>query len=227
MTHVLYVLKRYPRLSETFVVREISQLESAGATVSIDALLSAESGLQHPEVASVRAAVRYIPRHPRLRSVSVRSAHLRVGLRRPSAWIGCALHARRYGTWRRFVQAGLVADRVRREGITHVHAHFATAACEVAQAAAAMAGVPFTVTAHAKDIFHADNMPHLARRVAGAASVVTVSEFNVEHLRQAVPQTPVRFIANGMAAADLHGPAAGPGALRRPTGGQERDRHLA
>jgi colanic acid/amylovoran biosynthesis glycosyltransferase len=207
MTHVLYVLKRYPRLSETFVVREISQLEATGATVSIDALLPAESGLQHPEVASVRAAVRYVPRHPRLRSASALCAHLRVGARRPLAWIGCALHARRYDTWRRFVQAGLVADRVRREGITHVHAHFATAACEVAQAAAAMAGVPFTVTAHAKDIFHTDNSAHLARRVAGAASVVTVSEFNVEHLRQTVPQTPVRFIANGMAAADMHGPA--------------------
>ena len=89
-----------------------------------------------------------------------------------------------------------------------MHAHFATAACEVAQAAAAMAGVPFTVTAHAKDIFHTDNVAHLARRVAGAASVVTVSEFNVEHLRQTVPKTPVRFIANGVAAADMHGPAA-------------------
>jgi colanic acid/amylovoran biosynthesis glycosyltransferase len=207
MTHVLYVLKRYPRLSETFVVREICQLEAAGATVSIDALLPAESGLQHPEVASVRAVVRYIARHPRLRSASVAHVHLRVGVRRPSAWIGCALRARRDGTWRRFVQAGFVADRVRREGITHVHAHFATAACEVAQAAAALAGVPFTVTAHAKDIFHTDNIPHLARRVAGAASVVTVSEFNVAHLRQTVPNTPVRFIANGMAAASMHGPA--------------------
>ncbi len=206
MTHVLYVLKRYPRLSETFVVREIRQLEAAGATVSIDALLPAESGLQHPEVASVRAAVRYIPRHPRLRSASVLFAHVRVGVRRPSAWIACALQARRYGTWRRFVQAGLVADRVRREGISHVHAHFATAACEVAQAAAAMSGVPFTVTAHAKDIFHTDNIAHLARRVAGAASVVTVSEFNVEHLGQTVPNTRVRFIANGMAAAEMHGP---------------------
>jgi colanic acid/amylovoran biosynthesis glycosyltransferase len=207
MTHVLYVLKRYPRLSETFVVREICQLEAAGAIVSIDALLSAESGLQHPEVAMVRSAVRYIPRHPRLRAASVLRAHLRIAVRRPSAWSGRALHARRYGTWRRFVQAGLVADRVRREDITHVHAHFATAACEVAQAAAAMAGVPFTVTAHAKDIFHADNVRHLARRVAGAASVVTVSEFNVEHLAETVPNTPVRFIANGMAAAEMHGPA--------------------
>jgi colanic acid/amylovoran biosynthesis glycosyltransferase len=206
MTHVLYVLKRYPRLSETFVVREICQLEAAGATVSIDALLPAESGLQHPEVASVRAAVRYIPRHPRLRWASNLLVHLRVGVRRPSAWARCALRARRYGTWRRFVQAGLVADRVRREGITHVHAHFATAACEVAQAAAAIAGVPFTVTAHAKDIFHTDNAAHLARRVAGAASVVTVSEFNVAHLGQTVPNTPVRFIANGMAAAEMHGP---------------------
>jgi hypothetical protein len=48
VTHVLYVLKRYPRLSETFVVREISQLEAAGATVLIDALLSRRVGTSTP-----------------------------------------------------------------------------------------------------------------------------------------------------------------------------------
>ena len=41
-----------------------------------------------------------------------------------------------------------------RRGITHVHAHFATVAAEVARLAAGWARVPFTVTAHAKDIFH-------------------------------------------------------------------------
>lgn len=205
--HVLYVLKRYPRLSETFIVRELIQLEATGAQVSIDALLPPEGLAQHPEVASVRASVRYIDRRPKLRSPQVFAVHLRVARRRPVAWVRAARRARQFDTWRRFVQAGLVADRVRRDGITHIHAHFATASSEVAQAAASMAGVPWTVTAHAKDIFHVDNAPHLARRVDGAACVVTVSEFNVDHLRKHVPDTPTRLITNGMATAVGHGPA--------------------
>lgn len=194
---VLYVLKRYPRLSETFITRELLGLEAAGEQVMIDALLPPEPGACHPDIEQVRAEVRYLPRHPRWRDLRVVAAHMRVAIAAPRRWAATALQARRRGSMRRFLQAGLVADRARRQGVRHIHAHFATAAAEVARDAARLSGVPFTVTAHAKDVFHADNVAHLADRVAGARAVVTVSDFNVAHLRQRL-NVPIRRVPNGI-----------------------------
>jgi colanic acid/amylovoran biosynthesis glycosyltransferase len=198
---VLYVLKRFPRVSETFVLRELLELEAQGERVLIDALLPPERGPVHAELARLRAPVRYLARRPRLRQPLVASAHLRVAVRSPLLWARLAARARRQGIWRRFVQAGLTADRARKEGVRHLHAHFATAAADVARDAATLAGLPFTVTAHAKDIFHADHAPQLVRRLEGASAVVTVSEHNAEHLRGVLNGVPVHHIPNGVPAA--------------------------
>ncbi len=207
---VLYVLKRYPRLSETFIVRELLGLEAAGVTIGIDSLLAPEDGPQHADVAAVRADVRQLPRKPRL-SRPVAAAHLRVGVRHPARWLHRAWQARRRNEWRRFAQAGLVADRVRRERYQHVHAHFATAASDVARDAAALAGVGYSVTAHAKDIFHVDNVDHLDHRLGQASTVVTVSHYNVRHLRETLHGVRVRYVPNGLPIPDAVEPQpAGP-----------------
>ena len=205
---VLYVLKRYPRLSETFIVRELLGLEAAGVQVGIDALLQPEPGPQHADVEAVRAEVRYVPRKPRW-TTDVVHAHARVGLRHPVRWTRRAVRAYRADNWRRFAQAGLVADRVRREGYQHIHAHFATASAEVARDAAALADVGYSVTAHAKDIFHVDNVEHLATRLGEASTVVTVSHYNVRHLRTVLPGSRVRYVPNGLPMPAAMEPQAG------------------
>ena len=207
--NVLYVLKRYPRLSETFIVREIVELEHRGVVVGIDALLPPEAGPRHPMVNHVRARVRYLPRRPHLIDAQALRAHLVVGLRRPISWVREARRARRDDTWRRFVQAGIVARRVRREDVGVIHAHFATAAAEVAGHAAALAGVPFTVTAHAKDIYTRENAGLLRRRVEDASTVVTVTDHNRRHLRTELPNTRVALVRNGVPVGDAHGPVVG------------------
>jgi len=208
---VLYVLKRFPRLSETFVLRELLGLESAGVRVLVDSLMAPEQGIRHRELEDLRAEVRYVPAHPKPAQRQVRGAHIRVAVRHPFRWLCVASAARRDNTWRRFLQAGVVADRIRRENVRHVHAHFATAAAEVATMAARLAGVSCSVTAHAKDIHHQDNAPHVARRLAPADAIVTVSEANVGHLRAVLsgPRRPrVELIHNGVPLA----PSVDPGA---------------
>ena len=151
---VLYVLKRFPRLSETFVLREVLALEARGERVLIDSLLPPEDGPRHPELADLRAQVRLLPRHPRLRDGRIARTHLRILARTPVRWLTAAWRAAGDPEdWRRFLQAGLVAERVRTEGVRHVHAHFATASAVVARDAGTLAGVPVTVTAHAKASF--------------------------------------------------------------------------
>jgi glycosyltransferase involved in cell wall biosynthesis len=216
--NVLYVLKRYPRLSETFVVREIVGVEAQGATVAIDVLLTPEDEPRHPEVDLVRAEVRHLPRQRWSREVAI--AALRVGARAPRSlfreWrtAGAAQHAGDHRAGRRLRHAVLVADRARREHVDVIHAHFATSASEVATAAGRLSGIPVTVTAHAKDIYHHDNEGPLATRLADAATVVTVSEHNVQHLAEVAPSTRVRLVRNGVAlgpvAADPAASGAGP-----------------
>lgn len=216
-TRVLYVLKRYPRLSETFVVREILGLESAGVAVGIEGLLPPEPGPRHPEVARVQAHHRVLPRRPELRQRPVLAAHGRLALRNPRRWVRVAAGAsRRPGGWRRFLQAGLVAERAQREGFVHLHAHFATAAADVASTAAALSGLTWSVTAHAKDVFNDLNAAQLTRRLETAAAVVTVTEHNVAHLRRILgerapepgvaPHRRVHLVRNGVPLAPAHGP---------------------
>lgn len=196
---VLYVLKRFPRLSETFVLREILELESCGERILVDALMRPEGGPRHAQLAELHAPIRYLSRHPRLREAPIARAHARVAVRAPLRWLFLAVRARRRGGWRRFVQAGLVADRARREHARHIHAHFATAAAEVARDAAALARVSVSVTCHAKDIYQRENASQLARRLKGVSAIVTVSEFNARHLRAVASGVPVYHIPNGIA----------------------------
>lgn len=207
--NVLYVLKRYPRLSETFIAREIIELERRGVDVAIDALLPPEDGPRHPLVAAVRARVRYVPRRPHLADRHVAAVHARIALRHPVVWIREARRARRAETWRRFLQAGFVALRARRQRADVIHAHFATAAAEVAGHASALTGIPFTVTAHAKDIFADANAHRLGQRIAGAATVVTVSDHNRRHLRDVLPNTRVTVVRNGVPRGEAFGPMLG------------------
>ncbi len=160
---VLYVLKRFPRLSETFILAEMLRLERIGVEIGVESLRSAEIGSRHPEVSDLRAEVRYVPAGP--------------GDRVPR----------------------MIADRARTEGFQHIHAHFATSAAETAIAAARLAGLPVTVTCHAKDIFHSAYASALADRLAGVSGLVTVSDYNRRHLEAGVPGVPVHLVYNGIA----------------------------
>ncbi len=207
---VLYVLNRFGRLSETFILTEIAALEARGERVLVDALKPPEDGPRHCEAADLKAQVRYLPPKPSWRDRPIAQAHVRWVLRNPVRWGVVAWSARRNGTWRQFLQAGLVAQRVRAEHARHIHAHFASRSAEVARDAAALAGVPYSVTAHAYDIYRHDNAPLLAARTEGASAVITVSQHNVDHLRSVLPVAArVRLVPNGMPLPhDAHGPSA-------------------
>jgi glycosyltransferase involved in cell wall biosynthesis len=110
------------------------------------------------------------------------------------------------------LQSVQLARRVRQRGIDHLHAHFASAGASVARAAAAIAGISYGFTAHAKDIFHADVDPDdLRRKLRDAVDVVTVSDFNLAHLTDTygADAGTVRRVYNGL---DLSGfPFSSPG----------------
>jgi len=191
-----YVLKVYPRYSETFILNELLAHERAGAELEIFSLRPPGDGRFHEAVGQVRAAVTYVPRPgtgpdglwPLMQSV-IREL--------PGGWASLAQPA---GADSRDVFQGLwLALEARRRGITHLHAHFANAAGRVARLAARMAGLTYSVTAHAKDIFHEEVDPASLRAVLeDAATAITVSRFNVGHLRALAPAARVELVHNGL-----------------------------
>lgn len=197
-TRVAYVVKRYPRFSETFVVNEILAHEAAGIDVEIFSLYPPNDTHFQDAISRVRAPVTYLTAES-LRGVDLWSAIESAGTDVPFLWR--SLDLARGAEARVVYQGAWLAREIRRRGITHVHAHFATASAEVARLAAGWAHVPFTVTAHAKDIFHESVAPERLRRVLSAAHrVVTVSDFNVEYLTRVVglDESLVTRIYNGL-----------------------------
>jgi glycosyltransferase involved in cell wall biosynthesis len=198
------VVKVYPRFSETFIVNELLAHERAGTELEIVALRPPTGGRFHPDIGAVRAPVTYLP-HAGLRAPQLWAALRGAG---PGA---AALLADADATDPRDAhQALALAEHVRERGITHLHAHFASAAGTVARLAARVAGITYSITAHAKDIFHDDVAPvALAQRLTDAHAVVTVSDFNAAHLRGLAPGARVHRVYNGV---DLRAFAYAPGA---------------
>jgi colanic acid/amylovoran biosynthesis glycosyltransferase len=192
---IAYVVKRYPRYSETFIVNEILAHEAAGLDLHIFALRPPADTHFQDKIARVRAPVTYLKKPAQGRmNASVTTltpnsatyfwAELQEAAKAmPDLWskLGYAAGERASVVY----QAAWLAQDIRQRGITHLHAHFGSVATSVTRLAAHFADVPYSFTAHAKDIFHDDVEPEdLRRKLRDAATVVTVSDYNVAYLRQ-------------------------------------------
>ncbi len=176
-----YVVKMYPRFSETFIVNELIALETAGTDVEVFSLRPPADGRFHESLAEVRAPVTYL-RHSGLRAADVWAALAVARTELPS--LASCLDELLEASVVEAVQAVELARLVRARGIVHLHAHFGSVAATVARLASRLSGVPFTFTAHAKDIFHESVEPaDLRAKLCDAAAVVTVSDYNLEFLR--------------------------------------------
>ena len=201
------ILKGYPRISETFISNEILLLEQLGFGVHIFSMRPGREAYTHASVARIRARVDYLP------ETFLRNAHRLIArnlcllIRAPRRYaVGVAALRRRYGrtrnpaSLRHFLQAGwLVQTRLPGSGVTHLHAHFAHSPTSVALYAAALSGLPFSFTAHAKDIYTTDP-GQLAEKIALARFVVTCTEYNRRHLLGLAggASTPIHRIYHGI-----------------------------
>ena len=208
-----YVVKMYPRFSETFVVSEIIARESRGADIRIFSLRPTTDTRFHDTLASVQAPVEQIPRAQKSIELwaLIRRAHAELPLLADN--LGELLEAEHDAAG----QAIELALAIRRTGVTRLHAHFASLATTVARLASLLTGVPYSFTAHAKDLFHESVDPRdIDRKIADASHVVTVSDYNVRHLVRSYPAasvTPLRRVYNGI---DLDRFAHAPGRLGEP-----------
>jgi len=181
-----YVLSAWPRLSETFILNEIIAMERAGMALRIFSIKDPKQEPVHAKVAQVRARVTYLSLRPNWKPTL--AGNFRTFLRRPGRYsrtmcraMAQACRHRRLAAVRHFLKAGRLADMLLREPVGHLHAHFATSPALVAMFTHQLTGVPYTFTAHAKDIYltPADRLRPKARQ---AQAVVTCTEYNRSYL---------------------------------------------
>lgn len=209
-----YVLKRFPRLSETFILNEILELERQGVHVEVFSLLKPPDEPRHGLFDELAAPITYLPgssvldawtvrndaappkRQSILEALPSRSVEFQPLFSGKTDEEIATLH----------LKATTVALLAKARGLRHLHAHFGSDATTVALLASRLGDIPFSYTTHARDLYHTyvDPESDLAMRrakLAEAEFVVTVSDYNKRHLVNLThdsPRGPVHRIYNGI-----------------------------
>ncbi len=196
-----YLLKTYPKLSETFILNEIAELEKSGMPLHLFSLrMPAFGDKVHDAVTGVQAKVTYVRRWLRLTGFGGFLAagvnadpldatflvveHAKLFARNPVRYISTLWFYVRLPDRKRlrdFLQAGALARALHVRKIRHLHAHFANVPTSVAELVRGFSGISFSFTAHAKDIYLTDRR-ELSRKMRAAAFVVTCTGYNREYL---------------------------------------------
>ncbi|MEE9293489.1 MAG: glycosyltransferase family 4 protein [Phycisphaerae bacterium] len=188
--HVGYMLRMYPRFTQTFVVNEILELERQGVGLSILSLKKPTDGRFHESLSRVRARAEYIPElfaESRARILKTHWSNLRA---RPRSYARTVAETFRHrgadGT--DLLQAALVLRWARKRDVRHVHVHFGTHEASVAYLANIMGGLSYSLTLHAFDIFR-ENVDRrlLACKINSSRFTVTVSEYNRDFMINNLP----------------------------------------
>ncbi|MDB5359314.1 MAG: glycosyl transferase, group 1 [Rhodospirillales bacterium] len=190
MRRIAIVVKGYPRLSETFIAQEIRALEQAGLTLDLISLRRPTDKAVHPIHREIAAPVTYLPEYLHEAPLRVWRAWRRVR-RLPAYPAARALFLkdlRRDPTrnrLRRWGQALVLAAELP-AGIDMLYAHFLHTPASVARYAARLSGLPWAVSAHAKDIW---TSPAWEKRekLADCAWAVTCTEVGRDHLAALSP----------------------------------------
>ena len=183
---VAYLTGDYPKVSHTFILREVQAVRAAGVpviTCSIRKPPAAE--FKGQEELAARAETFYVIEAAR-NPLRLLSAHGRALVRSPGTWLrtlALAFRMRAPGLkallWQifYFLEAGVLADHLRQNRVRHLHNHFGNSSCSVAVLAAELAGIPFSFTEHGPAIFFEVDRWSLPEKIARAAFVVAITHF--------------------------------------------------
>jgi len=185
-----FVLKGYPRLSETFIAQEIRALEQRGLDIQIVSLRHPTDRARHPVHGQIHAPVLYLPEYlkdepPRVFKAWRRARLLPGYAAARRVWLADLVRDATPNRIRRFGQALVLAAELPQD-LRHLHAHFLHTPASVARYAAIMRGLSWSVSAHAKDIW---TMPAWEKRekLGSAQWAVTCTEAGRRHLAELMP----------------------------------------
>jgi colanic acid/amylovoran biosynthesis glycosyltransferase len=177
---IAYVMSRFPKLTETFVLYELLALERRGHAVEVYPLLRVREGPAHPEAERVAADATYLP----FLSIAIVRSQFRFLRRSPRAYLAALVAVLRH-TWgnRNFFVGGIaifpkaVHIAALLDGrVDHVHCHFANHPATAGYIVHRLTGIPFSFTAHGSDLHVSQRM--LCEKIRAAAFVVAISDYN-------------------------------------------------
>lgn len=210
---VAVLLKGWPRLSESFVARELVALEARGLSLFLVSLRHPTDRARHPDHERLRAAVLYLPEYlyqePRRVLRGLVRAFARPGfVRALRAWLRDFRRDPTANRGRRLGQAFVLAAELP-ASVRHLHAHFLHTPASVARYTALLTGLPFSISAHAKDIW---TIPTWEKRekLEAAHFTVTCTRLNFDHLRGLAPEADVTLLYHGVDARLFTPPPARP-----------------
>lgn len=185
---IAYLAPEIPALSATFVYEELQALERRGFDVLPLSVRRPDSPARGQEALARRTRIVYDRPTWRLALAGLGALMTLPGAFKALAWLWADV--RRCGPVSKaaaklvfqFLAAGRVARLLRQEGCTHLHVHFVHVPTQIAMYASALAGIPFTCTAHANDIFERGLL--LPEKAERARRMLTVSEHNLAYLQQ-------------------------------------------
>lgn len=228
-----YILRSYPRLSQTFVLNEILALEQIGVSIQIFALTHPHEKVVQARVNQVQAPVHYLdeatgprPLGTILKENARVARHHFKGYMRSLYYL--VLNKRidegyiASNRWYCFLQAVYLIcllDRIEQrtdKRIDHLHAHFAHDPALIAHLVHRITGIPFSFTAHARDLYQVPERV-LADRIVEAEAVITCCGANLEYLQRIAPahQSKYSLIYHGVNLQDFQ-PVTNPGASSIP-----------
>ncbi len=179
-----FVVKTFPKLSETFVLGEILGLEKKGMNLAIFSVQRPTDYIHHHEVSLVAAPIQYLSDCKEVAFMSRALIHLQEAARSPARYLGSLMLAlKQEGAkgWAIFARAVTLSKSARELGISHLHAHFANEPASIAACASRLSGMTYSISAHAKDIYTASK-GSLRPKLNNARFVVTCTECNRGHL---------------------------------------------
>ena len=200
-----YIAKMFPRLSETFILNEILELERRGVEVVIFSAKKPNEGRFHPQLSRLKARVFYLEDLDSKKWAGWISREWnRLSEYREDLWrlVGDMLAA---GDTRQIDYiwwAAWVAAKARELGVSRLHAHFASLPSTIAYLTHRVSGIPFSFTAHAKDIFvYTPEETKLREKIEAADFMVTVTKFNKRYISEHLPDVDankIKVVHNGI-----------------------------
>ncbi len=190
------ILKGYPRISETFISNEILLLEKRGFAIHIISMRQPREPFCHKSVQEIQAPVDYLPETIIGNLCRFLVHNILLAFKSPGAYrqaVATAfrrfLRTRKAATIKHLLQGGYVTHHILPgSGITHLHAHFAHSPTSVAMFTSILSGLPFSFTAHAKDIYTSDRR-QLMEKISKAELVITCTGYNRRYLATLAPRS--------------------------------------
>jgi glycosyltransferase involved in cell wall biosynthesis/O-antigen ligase/aminoglycoside phosphotransferase (APT) family kinase protein len=194
---IAVVVSRFPSVTETFILREIVEMERQGQPVRLVPLIRESPPVVHREARPWVPRALYVP----FVSAGVAAANLRMFGRRPARYVRAFARVA-LGTLPSpnffvrslalFPKSVCLAERLEREGIRHLHAHFASHPATVAWIVSMLTDARFSITVHAHDIFVRRTC--LRPKLQAAAFIRAISQFNRDYLVRRYPEVAAKTV---------------------------------